>query len=99
MRSLMSLSASLAGASLGRAAGAQSGTSEGASRVEAQEPLADDVLVVEQAPAELILGPGDRRKVGVGAVPAGEHLVPDAQRVEEVDRVASGHAVPGRALV
>src|SRR5437764_1818075 len=69
------------------------------SGVEPQEALADHVLVVEQAAAELVLGPGDAGEVGVRAVPAGEHLVPDAERVEEVDRVAAGHPVPGRALV
>src|SRR5580693_9857721 len=67
--------------------------------MEPQEALADDVLVVEEPAAELVLGPGDRREVRVRAVPAGEHLVPDAERVEEVDGVAAGHPVPGRALV
>src|SRR5436309_8611815 len=83
-----------------RAAGAGCGRS---SRlllgVEPQEALADDVLVVEQPAAELVLGPGDAGEVRVRAVPAGEDLVPDAERVEEVDRVAARHPVPGRALV
>src|ERR1700751_3746192 len=69
------------------------------SGVEPQEALADDVLVVEQPAPELVLGPGDAGEVRVRPVPAGEHLVPDAERVEEVDRVAAGHPVPGRALV
>ena len=69
------------------------------SGVEAQEPLRDDVLVVEEPAAELVLGPGDLREVGVGAVAAGEDLVADAERVEEVDGVATGDPVPGRALV
>jgi hypothetical protein len=49
--------------------------------------------------AELVLGPGDRREVRVRAVAAGEDLVPDAERIEEVDGVAARHPVPGRALV
>src|SRR5258705_13742633 len=69
------------------------------SGVEPQEALADDVLVIEQAAAELVLGPGDGREGRVRAVPAGEHLVPDTERVEEADRVATGHPVPGRTLV
>src|SRR5260370_18130455 len=69
------------------------------SGVEPQEALADDVLVVEEPAAELVLGPGDRGEVRVRAVPAGEHLIPDAVRVEDVDGVAAGHPLPGRALV
>src|SRR3954453_20695940 len=69
------------------------------SGVEAQEPLRDDVLVVEEAAAELVLGPGDLREVRVRAVAAGEHLVAEAEWVEEVDGGAAGDALPGRSLV
>src|SRR3954466_13890969 len=68
-------------------------------RVHPQEPLADDVLVVEEALAEVVLGPGEDLGVGVDPVAAGEDLIPDAERVEEVDGVAARDAVARRALV
>src|SRR5207342_2468417 len=85
----------------GRAAGGGCGRTRRLpwSGVEAQEPLRDDVLVVEEPAPELVLGPGDLREVRVRAVAPGEDLVAGAQRVEEVDGVAAGDPVPGRSLV
>src|SRR2546421_10015317 len=60
-----------------------------------EEALVDLAVVVEHGPAHLLLGPGDRSEVRVDPVPAGEDLVPVADRVEEVDGVAAGDAVPG----
>src|SRR4051812_20337755 len=68
-------------------------------RVGAEEAGVDLALPVEESPAELVLGPGDGGEVGVDGVAAGEHLVADPQRIEEVDRVAPGDAVAGRTGV
>src|SRR4029077_5898121 len=65
------------------------------SRVHREEALVDLAVVVEHGPAHLLLGPGDRLEVRVDPVAAGEDLVPVADRVEEVDGVAAGDAVPG----
>src|SRR5271165_4178714 len=64
---------------------------------DAQESFVELALVVEDSLADLGLVPGAGRQVGVISVAAGEHLVAIAGRVEEVDRLAAGDAVAGRA--
>src|SRR5918993_1695632 len=69
------------------------------SGVDLHEPVVEVALVVEDGPADVVLGPGDGGEVRVGPVAAGEHLVAGSQGVEEVDGVAPGDAVAGRADV
>src|SRR6266508_7004132 len=60
------------------------------------EALVEVSLVVEDRPADVVLGPGDRREVGVGTVATGEALVAGSQRVEEIDGVATRDPVARR---
>src|SRR5690242_17652264 len=65
----------------------------------AHEPLVQFALVIEYGLADLIHRPHSLRVIGVIDEPAREHLIAVPRRVEEVDRLASRDAVPGRAGV
>src|SRR5438552_10967511 len=56
-------------------------------------------IVVEDRPAELVVGPGERGLVRVVDVAAGEHLVAVTGGIEEIDGLAPGDAVARRTDV
>src|SRR5581483_6149016 len=70
-----------------------------ASRVDAQEPVVDLPLDIEDAPGQLVGRPCDGREVRHGPVPAAEDLVPVPRRVEEVDGLPPADPMAGRAEV
>ena len=68
-----------------------------ASRNNAHEALVQFPLIVEDRVADLVDRPDALGVVRVIDEPAREHLVAVAGRVEEIDRLAAGDAVPGQA--
>jgi len=70
-----------------------------ASGDDAHEPLVQFALVVKDRLADLIHRPHALRVIGVIDEPAREYLIAVPRRIEEVDRLASRDAVPGRADV